>query len=179
MRSKENSLDYRYFPEPDLPPLHYTTQLRDKAQSLISEPVATKIERYIKEYEFHKEYINGILTDESVTRLFELCIGHGYNPKNIAKYLVNYVLAYTNIGTLKLSDTSFDAPEFMLFLKTVQEENIPDNIAKQIIISYLETRRPMSELLAEQKKSQEVIIDIDSILQDVISTNQKVVDEYK
>jgi aspartyl-tRNA(Asn)/glutamyl-tRNA(Gln) amidotransferase subunit B len=179
MRSKENSLDYRYFPEPDLPTLHYTTQLKDKAQSLISEPVATKIERYIKEYSFHKEYINGILSDESVTRLFELCIEHGYNPKNIAKYLVNYVLAYTNIGTLKLSDTPFDASDFMLFLKTVQEENIPDNIAKQIIISYLESRRPMSELLAEQKKSQEVTIDIDSILQDIISTNQKVVDEYR
>ena len=71
MRSKENSLDYRYFPEPDLPILEYTSDIRNKAQSLISETIAAKIERYIKEYGFHKEYINGILTDESITRIFE------------------------------------------------------------------------------------------------------------
>ena len=138
-----------------------------------------KIERYLKEYEFHKEYINGILTDESVTRLFELCIDRWFNPKTVAKYLVNYVLAYTNIGTTKLSNTAFDADEFMLFLQTIQADNISDNIAKQIIITYLETRKPMNEILADNKKSQDVTIDIDSIINDVITTNQKVVDEYK
>ena len=179
MRSKENSLDYRYFPEPDLPPLHYTDVIKVKSQSLISETIAAKIERYLKEYEFHKEYINGILTDESVTRLFELCIDRWFNPKTVAKYLVNYVLAYTNIGTIKLSNTAFDADEFMLFLQTIQADNISDNIAKQIIITYLETRKPMNEILADNKKSQDVTIDIDSIINDVITTNQKVVDEYK
>lgn len=179
MRSKENSLDYRYFPEPDLPPLHYTAELKATATSLISEPIAAKIERYLKEYEFHKEYINGILTDESVTRLFELCIERWYAPKTVAKYLVNYVLAYTNVWTMKLADTAFDADQFMLFLHAVQQDNIPDNIAKQMIITYLETWKPMSDIIAENKKSQDVSIDIDSIIQEVITANQKVVDEYK
>ena len=71
MRSKENALDYRYFPEPDLPPVHYTDEINQKAQSLIGETIADKIIRYKETYGFHKEYINGILTDAYITNLFE------------------------------------------------------------------------------------------------------------
>ncbi|MEI7477448.1 MAG: hypothetical protein WCJ81_02770 [bacterium] len=55
--------------------------------------MATKIARYKNEYGFHKEYTNGILSDKSVTHLFEECIDAGFAPQTIAKYIVNYVLA--------------------------------------------------------------------------------------
>ena len=80
---------------------------------------------------------------------------------------------------MKLADTAFNIDEFMLFLQTVQQDSIPDNVAKQMIITYLETWKPMNEIIAESKKSQNISIDIDGIIQEVICENQKVVDEYK
>ena len=71
MRSKENSVDYRYFPEPDLPALVYDKEIEEMSNSLIGESIGSKIQRYRNEYGFNKEYINGILSNKSITLLFE------------------------------------------------------------------------------------------------------------
>lgn len=71
MRSKENAIDYRYFPEADLPILHFTPEMDAAASALTGETIANKIARYTSEYGFNKEYINGILTDSYITKLFE------------------------------------------------------------------------------------------------------------
>ncbi len=71
MRSKENALDYRFFPEPDLPLLHFTPQMDAEATALVGETIAMKIGRYTTEYGFNKEYVNGILSDSFITKLFE------------------------------------------------------------------------------------------------------------
>jgi aspartyl-tRNA(Asn)/glutamyl-tRNA(Gln) amidotransferase subunit B len=179
MRTKENALDYRYFPEPDLPPMHFNEEDKKVAQSIIWETIAAKIERYLHAYWFHKEYINWILSDESVTHIFEDSIERWFDAKAVAKYLVNYVLAYTNTGTLHLSDTPFSAHAFFLFLSTIKEKNIPDNIAKQIITQYLETRGDMQSIIDNFSSAWQAEVDIDSIIKDVLTAHQKVVDEYK
>lgn len=178
MRTKENALDYRYFPEPDLPPLHFTEKDSIIADGLVGETIAAKITRYSTEYGFHKEYINGILSDVAITHLFEDAIKAWFEPKTIAKYIVNYVLAFTNIWTLHISHTPFLASEFIVFLHALKDNTIPDNIAKQIITKYLETRWSMEDIIASFATSGNDI-DIDSVISDVLASNQKVVDEYK
>lgn len=88
MRSKEDAMDYRFMPEPDLPPLvldgHQVDELRTQLQEL---PVTT-VTRYRQEYGFNKEYINGLLSDIAMQEYFESCITDGYDPKLVAGRLV-------------------------------------------------------------------------------------------
>jgi len=179
LRSKENALDYRYFPEPDLPPLAYTDEDILRIKNTLWETMATKIARYKNEYGFHKEYTNGILSDKSVTHLFEECIDAGFAPQTIAKYIVNYVLATVPVWALDLTHTSFSTESFLAFLAFITQHKTRDQIAKQIITTYLTTREPMDSLCARLWDSDTDEDTLDPIIQDVLSGNPDVVDEYK
>jgi aspartyl-tRNA(Asn)/glutamyl-tRNA(Gln) amidotransferase subunit B len=61
MRSKENAIDYRYFPEPDLLQLEITDNLLDEAEKKLKESTFKKIKRYKEQFGFNKEFINGLI----------------------------------------------------------------------------------------------------------------------
>ncbi len=178
MRTKENALDYRYFPEPDLPTVIRSTALDNEAKNITWETIAEKIIRYKDTYGFNKEYINGILSNKSITYLFETCVTKWFDPKTVAKYIVNYVLAYTNVWTLHIDNTSFSSTEFMIFLDLIQKNNTPDNIAKKILTTYLETRESVATIFSKSSNV-DTNIDIDTIIHDILIENAKVVEEYK
>jgi len=87
MRSKEDALEYRYFPEPDLPPLLLSEKLLDEmkeAELIIPFDV---ISHYRDTYGFHKEYINVLIGSVAMYRYFHQVIQHGFDPHNVAKWL--------------------------------------------------------------------------------------------
>lgn len=71
MRSKADALDYRYFPEPDLPVLHIDEALVYEAKSNLVGSTYEKMKRYKDEYGFNKEYINGLIGYKDINSLFE------------------------------------------------------------------------------------------------------------
>lgn len=179
MRSKENALDYRYFPEPDLPTVHYTPDLEKQSNNLIGETIAMKIHRYKNEYGFNKEYINGILVNTAITELFELGLQKSYDPKLLAKYIVNYVLAYITPEEISNTHTTFSSEEFFRFFDALTKDNITDNDAKAIITTYLTTRQPISSIISEVLANKTALPALDSVIQEVIQEHAKVVEEYK
>lgn len=71
MRSKADALDYRYFPEPDLPTLHIDQQMIDTAVTNLVGSTYAKMKHYKTAYEFNKEYINGLIGYKDINKLFE------------------------------------------------------------------------------------------------------------
>lgn len=76
MRSKEDALDYRYFPEPDLPPLHINDETRKRLhdQKII---IPHDIIKQFKEYGFNKEYINALIADKDILDYFISIVSFG------------------------------------------------------------------------------------------------------
>lgn len=83
MRSKEDALDYRYFPEPDLPTLHVNDEMmkRIREQETIIPHHFIKIMK--EEYGFNKEYINALIGDQEIFNYFSSL--KGFDPKLAAK----------------------------------------------------------------------------------------------
>jgi len=73
MRSKENALDYRYFPEPDLPLLDIKNLDLSYNNATIVIPFVI-IKKLKEEYGFHKEYINTLINDTVVLDYFQSCV---------------------------------------------------------------------------------------------------------
>jgi aspartyl-tRNA(Asn)/glutamyl-tRNA(Gln) amidotransferase subunit B len=70
MRSKEDALDYRYFPEPDLPELHLNKEI---LQQLDTEEIIIPhniIKQFSQDYGFNKEYINALISDKEILNYF-------------------------------------------------------------------------------------------------------------
>jgi len=84
MRSKEDTLDYRYFPEPDLPALHIDNERRKRLESqTITMP--HNIIKQFKEYGFNKEYINALISDKEILDYFMTLIEKNIEPKTTVK----------------------------------------------------------------------------------------------
>lgn len=75
MRSKEEALDYRYFPEPDLPPLKIDDERRERLKNQKIE-IPHNIIKQFKEYGFNKEYINALISDKETLDYFFTILSH-------------------------------------------------------------------------------------------------------
>ena len=84
MRSKEDALDYRYFPEPDMPQLRINDEtLKRLSDQEVQIPYATI--KTFKEYGFNKEYINALIGDKDVLHYFNAMIATNKDAKQVAK----------------------------------------------------------------------------------------------
>lgn len=85
MRSKEDALDYRYFPEPDLPPLHVSDE---KMKRLNEQTIVIPheiIKKLSQDYGFNKEYINALINDYEILKYFQAF--NIFEPKLVAKWI--------------------------------------------------------------------------------------------
>ncbi len=130
-RSKEEAHDYRYFPEPDIPPINWTESQISNLKSQITELPDDKVDRFIKSYRL-SEYDGTILTDSVETaNYFEKAIEQLSNekknqltPKTIANWIIN-----------KKVDTSKTSPEKLvqLIMQRTQVVQIDEKELEEII----------------------------------------------
>lgn len=134
MRSKADAVDYRYFPEPDLPTLHVDEEMIENARKTISTSTAAKIRFYKDTYGFNKEFINGLIGYKQINELFESLVAEGFDAKTAAKYIVGFVLKSAHEGDL----SGFDREQFKALLSNVNEKKLSDQQAKIVINEWLE-----------------------------------------
>ncbi|MEK7451087.1 MAG: Asp-tRNA(Asn)/Glu-tRNA(Gln) amidotransferase GatCAB subunit B, partial [Patescibacteria group bacterium] len=92
-RIKEEANDYRYFPEPDIPPIRWTESQISKIKSQIGELPDAKFERFKKEFYLSDYYAEIITREKPMAEFFEEAVKvgkkHNVNPKQIANFLIN------------------------------------------------------------------------------------------
>jgi aspartyl-tRNA(Asn)/glutamyl-tRNA(Gln) amidotransferase subunit B len=100
MRSKEFANDYRYFPEPDLPPLRVTGEWIEEIKSSMPELAAEKRARYVNELGL-TEYEAAVLTEApEVAKQFERLVAQGISPKVAANHVINRALRWPELLSL-------------------------------------------------------------------------------
>lgn len=119
MRSKEDALDYRYFPEPDLPVLTLDRNTLDTIDQMALVLPSQIITRCRDEFGFHKEYIHALINDKETLDYFLACLDDGCDPRETVKWIAGQILAYTKENFLTLSELKFDRGTFVAFLRLV------------------------------------------------------------
>ena len=132
MRVKEGSSDYRYFPEPDLPPLEISQEWLEKVRSEL--PVMPKERRqvYINQYDL-PEYDAMVLTlSKEMSDFFEGTIAAGADPKQASNWLMGEVSAYLNSEKLELHDTKLTPANLAGMIQLIADGTISSKIAKKV-----------------------------------------------
>jgi aspartyl-tRNA(Asn)/glutamyl-tRNA(Gln) amidotransferase subunit B len=133
MRSKEESSDYRYFPEPDLPPLQVSAPQIHKWQEEIPELPADKRLRYEQEYGL-SAYDARVLTDErEVAEYFETAVAAGGNPKLVANWVTQDIAAHLNTNKLSITDLALTPVTLAELVTLIEQGTISGKIAKDIL----------------------------------------------
>ena len=181
MRSKEDALDYRYMPEPDLPPLTITREILDEIDTAPLLLPSVFITRCRQEFWFHKEYINALINDKETLDYFLACLDDGCDPKETVKWIAWPMLAYTKEHFLTLSELKFDRGQFVAFLRMIEEGKLISNQYKMIMEQMIATGKSPDELVKElwfdavQSNDDEII----AVIQTILTANPTIVDQYK
>lgn len=188
MRSKEDALDYRYFPEPDLPPLLLDNETLQQLNNETLEIPYQIIKKFKTQFWFHKEYINAIISDKETLDYFFDILSHcekqsdeAILAKLIAKRISWPISAWTKENYKSINQLNFNKEQFINFLQIAQEWKILDNQLKVI----------MDEMLNNWKDPQDIIkykwfdtptIDqweLENIVKLVLQENPDIVQQYK
>jgi aspartyl-tRNA(Asn)/glutamyl-tRNA(Gln) amidotransferase subunit B len=130
MRSKEFANDYRYFPEPDLPPLRVPPDLVEKVKTEMPELPDAKRARYIGKYGL-TAYEAGVIIDErEVADYFEATLPGLKNRKAAANWIMTEVLRVVHDSGKSIAEAVPSAKEVGALLKMVEDSKVSLNAAK-------------------------------------------------
>ena len=177
IRTKEDAHDYRYFPEPDLPPLKISDELIEKIKNSIPELPHQVREHLSSSYKLTPEQINFLVGNRDALDYFESMSKD--NPENSVKYY-NW-LTIEVVKYLKDSGKTLDSfPLSSLELKSLVDMEILGKIdhaqAKQIFLSIIKTGKSLEEIFQEGEYDKED--DLDDMKEFIESIFQKFPDEY-
>ncbi|MEZ7892653.1 MAG: Asp-tRNA(Asn)/Glu-tRNA(Gln) amidotransferase subunit GatB [Candidatus Wallbacteria bacterium] len=180
MRKKEGAVDYRYFPEPDLPPFNVSREFIEKIRTLLPEMPDIKFKRYTAEYGLPNYDANLIANNPSLAVFFEECIKNYKNYKAVANWLMGEVARLMNEAAVNdISKTKITPVNLVEMLKLIDNSTISGKIAKTVIAEIFNSGEAPSEIIKKlglvQISDDSVII---SIINEVLKENEKVVADY-
>lgn len=189
-REKEEAHDYRYFPEPDLPPLRHTKNFIDQIKTDIPELPVNKKERFEKEYGLDEKTIDILIYNKPLGEYFEKVISElppHLEKDDLAKliklscnYLISDLQGLLGGASIASSEFLITAENFAEFIDLIYHGQISSKIAKMVLEEMFKTGGDPSNIIEEKGLIQ--ISDegeIEKVIDEVIKANLKVVDDYK
>ncbi len=132
LRVKEGADDYRYFPEPDLPPMMISDDWIKKVADHLPEMPDKRRKRYVEELGI-PAYDAGVLTDtKEMSDFFEETVADGADPKQASNWLMGEVNAYLNANKIELPDTKLTPAHLAAMIKLISDGTISSKIAKKV-----------------------------------------------
>lgn len=147
MRSKEDSHDYRYFPDPDLMPLEIDDKWFQQIKSEMPELPSTKKERYQKEYSL-PEYDAGVLTQQpDYSIYFEKAAVLTPNYKELSNWMMTEVLKVANQDKLDLNEFKIEPARLAELVNLIASGSISGKIGKEIFTQMLSSDLSPTEIV--------------------------------
>lgn len=133
MRTKESAHDYRYFPEPDLPPfITDDAFLHEVEKGMVELPTARRT-RFIEEYQLSELQAEFLVDERSTADFFEQTIGLGVDPQSAASWLASDVKKLLNRRSESIGSSVLSPERFAELLRLLDEGRIHGKIAKQVL----------------------------------------------
>jgi len=150
-RSKEGSHDYRYFPEPDLPPLVLDHDWIDNIKKSIPELPDARRERYRKSHVGLSDYDIDVLTSSvALGDYFEQVARQSGDPKTAANWMLGEVLASLKATHRTIGEFSVRPADLASLLTLVRDGTISNSAAKQVFAKMVETGDPPSTIVERE-----------------------------
>lgn len=180
MRSKEDAQDYKYFPEPDLPPIEISDEQIEEIKSTMPELPAEKRQRYINELGL-PEYDTGIITgDIYLVRFFEKTLEKCNSPKDVANWIMGEVMKLLNDSATLTENNPLKPEDLATVINMVKSDKINRGTGKKVLEKVFTDGVDPEKYVEENNLAQ--VTDVSAlrpIIEQVIADNEKSVSEYK
>lgn len=180
MRVKEGAADYRYFPEPDLPPFTVADAWLEEIQASLPEMPADRRKRYVETFEL-PEYDAQILTQTlEMSDFFDATVKAGADPKQASNWLMGEVNAYMNDNEKDLDQIGLTPESLAEMIALIEDGTISSKQAKKVF-----------KVLADKGGSAKEVVEAEGLVQlsdpaqllplitEILDNNQQSIDDYK
>jgi len=180
MRAKEESHDYRYFPEPDLVPFAVEKERVKRIKDSLPELPAQRKKRFMTDYKL-SEYDSSVLTsNKKMADYLEECLKSHNNPKALANWIMGDISSELNKRKIDISTLGLKPAGLVSLLKMIDQGEISGKIAKDVLAQAIETGSPPEKIVKSRGLAQIKDTDtLEKIIKEVISKNEKSVSDYK
>jgi aspartyl-tRNA(Asn)/glutamyl-tRNA(Gln) amidotransferase subunit B len=182
-RSKEGAEDYRYFPEPDLPPLQLSEDWVQALRGRLPELPDAKRERFVDRYGLRREDAAVLTEDRAVADYFEAAVSaataHGVEPQTVANWITGEVFRLLRDGDATIETLRIPPEGLADLLWMVARGTINATVAKEVLAQMHASGEPADAIVARRGLTQ--ISDTDALLaivRQALEANPKPVKQY-
>jgi aspartyl-tRNA(Asn)/glutamyl-tRNA(Gln) amidotransferase subunit B len=180
MRSKEQAHDYRYFPEPDLPPLVVTDEFIQRVRAELPELPQARRARMIAEYELSTQDVHTLTASRESADRFEAAAKTAKSPRRVANVLLSELGGRLKAEGLELEKSPVSMAGVVLAADLLEENKISSKQMKQLFDICFEKSEDFPAVYEREKPQQ--ITDsaaLEKMIDEVIAANPKQVEQYR
>jgi aspartyl-tRNA(Asn)/glutamyl-tRNA(Gln) amidotransferase subunit B len=180
MRSKEQAHDYRYFPEPDLPPLIVTAAQQAEIEKNMPELPEARRARMIAEYDLTEQDAQTLTATRAFADQFELAAKAAKSPKRVANLVQSEVVSRLKAAGLELDQSPISMKGLALAADLAEDGKLSSKQLKQLFDLAFEKNEDFP-VVYEREKPQQISdpAAIEKLIEEVIAANPKQVEQYR
>ena len=180
MRSKEEAMDYRYFPEPDLPAIIITESRLSNVKDEMPEFADEKAKRFINEYKWNEMEAATLSSEQELAEYYEEVVKVSDDARLAANWVLTEILRVLKEKNISIEEFSVEPQNIGKLIKLIKANTISSKIAKDVF-----------EILLSENKDPEIIVkekglvqitdnsEIEKIVEQVLAENPQSVEDYK
>jgi len=180
MRSKEESHDYRYFPEPDLVPFEVKKETVDRIRAEVPELPAEKAKRFASEYKLDKKDVEVLIAEKDIAEFFEATAEEAKDARSASNWVKGEVMKHLNERGTGMKGLGLKAEHLARIIELAKAGTISGLAAKEVLAACIDTGKDPASIVKE--KGMEQVSDegeLESVVDKVIAENEKPVNDFK
>jgi aspartyl-tRNA(Asn)/glutamyl-tRNA(Gln) amidotransferase subunit B len=179
MRSKEETADYRFFQEPDLPIIHITQERIDVAKNSMPELPLAKFERFTTQFGL-KDYEADILIEDIALANYFDDVRTYTSSKNVINWVLRDIVGFLKEEKIELAQCAITAQRLAQLVDLIDQGVINTPTGKEVLLLIAASNKDPITIIEEKGLKQIGSIDeLDAMVQEIIAANPKQVEEYR
>ena len=181
MRSKEEAHDYRYFPDPDLPPLIVDNDTIEAIRTALPELPEARRKRYVGELGMSEQDAASLVSDRQTADYFDTCVKHTSAKTSVAYNWINGELgSLINKSDITISQAPVSAEALALLLDRIDDNTISGKIGKEVLADMWAGKGSADQII--EAKGLKQITDsgeIENMVKEILAKHPAQVEQYK
>jgi aspartyl-tRNA(Asn)/glutamyl-tRNA(Gln) amidotransferase subunit B len=180
MRGKEEVHDYRYFPEPDLPPLQLADTDAARLAETLPELPWQKVERFVREYGLPTYNAEVLCSSSELADYFEAVAEFARDARSASNWVMGEMLALSNELGRPVTALGVDAAELARLIELVGDRTLSHGLGRQVLRRMVETGQPAKQLIDQEGLRLEADANrIDALVEEAMAENPAEVERYR
>ena len=180
MREKEEAADYRYFPNPELMPVHIDKEWIESVRASLPEPAHEIYQRMTEQLGLPGHDSRILSSNQNLSRIFDETLKYFSKPKDVSNWMLGELLSISKAADVNDDDIGIDTKKLAKIAKLVDEKTINRGMGKKLLVKVFEENIDPEAYIAEHSLG--MVGDtglLEAAVREVLAENEKSVNEYR